>query len=320
MKISVAVCTYNGERYVREQLDSILNQTLQPQEIVVCDDVSSDSTPQILEEYRQKHPGIFVIKNNPENIRSNKNFQQSVSMCTGDFIFCADQDDIWKADKVEKMIDYFGANPETEGLFSNAELIDDNGKVYENTSLWNQISFNEEQYAKPVDLFDIMNKKGNMVTGATLCIKAAVKDIIFPFPESKDIYHDEWIAMVLAHRKTLKYTTEKLIQYRIHSAQQVGAEMNRNEQKAGHEDAVLTGRIKAATFSDHKLLSRMYYRNVKKYSQLLDKRGQSGIDFKALVDKNLQGFLSAEKTLSTLNPVLFYSRRITDFFKGKRKL
>lgn len=321
MAISVALCTYNGEKYIREQLDSILNQTVKPDEIVVCDDVSSDSTIQILEEYRQKYPETFRIKKNQVNLKSNKNFQQSVSFCTGDYIFCADQDDVWVKDKVEKTLAVFNANPKLEGVFSNAELIDGNGNIYPNTSLWAQISFNERLYTKPVDLFDIINRKGNMVTGATLCIKKEIKDFIFPFPQSKDIYHDEWIALLLAYRQTLAYTTDKLIKYRIHSSQQVGAEMNRNEQKAAHEDEILSGRKKAVAFSDYKLLSRMYYRNYLKYKELLQTdTSQTGIDFNALLNKNLEGFLATEKKLGSLNPFLYYSHRITDFFKGKRKL
>lgn len=321
MAISVALCTYNGEKYIKEQLDSILNQTVRPDEIVVCDDVSSDSTMQILEEYRQKYPEIFRIKKNQVNLKSNKNFQQSVSLCSGDYIFCADQDDVWIRDKVEKTLEVFNANPKLEGVFSNAALIDGNCNIYPDTSLWGQISFNEELYTKPLDLFDIINRKGNIVTGATLCIKKEVKDFIFPFPESKDIYHDEWIALLLSYRQTLAYTPGKLIQYRIHSSQQVGAEMNRNEQKAAHEDEILSGRKKAITFSDYKLLSRMYYRNYLKYKELLGAdTSRTGIDFSDLVNTNLEGFLATEKKLTSLNPFLYYSRRITDFFKGKRKL
>jgi glycosyltransferase involved in cell wall biosynthesis len=321
MTISVALCTYNGERYIRHQLDSILHQTIKPDEIVICDDVSSDSTMQILEEYKQNHPDIFRIHRNEVNLKSNKNFQKSVSLCTGDYIFCADHDDVWKTDKVEKILAVFKADASLEGVFSNAELIDGNGNVYENTSLWDQISFNEALYPKPVNLFEIINRKGNIVTGATLCIKKEVKDFIFPFPDSKDIYHDEWIALLLAYRKTLAYTTEKLIQYRIHSGQQVGAEMNRNEQKASHEDEILSGRKQAVSFSDHKLFSRMYYRNYLKYKQLVQTElSGAGIDFNAELNKNLEGFLATEKKLGRLNPFLYYSRRITDFFKGKRKL
>lgn len=321
MAISVALCTYNGEKYIKEQLDSILNQTVKPDEIIICDDVSSDSTLQILDSYKERYPQIFSIVKNEINLKSNKNFQQSVSLCTGDYIFCADQDDIWKKDKVEKTLAIFAENSAIEGVFSNAELIDDNGKVFLNTSLWNQISFNEAIYPRPINLFDIINRKGSIVTGATLCIKRQVKEFIFPFPASKDIYHDEWIALLLSYKNTLAYTTEKLIQYRIHSAQQVGAEMNRNEQKASHEDEILTGIKPASGYADYKLLSRMYYRNYVKYKEIAQNEApRAGIDFAALQEQNLKSYIATEKKLKQLNPALYYSRRITDFFKGKRKL
>ena len=86
MKLSVALCTYNGEKYIKEQIDSILNQTLKIDEIVICDDRSTDSTISILEEYAIHNPNIFKIHINEENLRSVKNFEKIESFIAKDTV------------------------------------------------------------------------------------------------------------------------------------------------------------------------------------------------------------------------------------------
>lgn len=99
MKTSVALCTYNGEKYIKEQLDSILNQTKKVDEIIVCDDCSSDKTVEILNHYSSTNPGLFKIYINEQNLRSVKNFEKAITLCTGDIIFLSDQDDFWVNEK-----------------------------------------------------------------------------------------------------------------------------------------------------------------------------------------------------------------------------
>lgn len=99
--ISIAVTTYNGEKFLREQLDSLYNQSIKPDEIIVCDDCSIDNTITILEEYRQKYDLIYVV--NKKQLGVNKNFFQALSLCTGDYICICDQDDIWMPHKIETL-------------------------------------------------------------------------------------------------------------------------------------------------------------------------------------------------------------------------
>lgn len=97
--VSIAMTTYNGERFLREQLDSIYSQTLLPNEIVVCDDNSTDRTVKILEEYKKKY-GLRYYVNNPR-LGVNENFYKAISLCTSDYIALSDQDDIWLPNKIE---------------------------------------------------------------------------------------------------------------------------------------------------------------------------------------------------------------------------
>ena len=99
-KISIAMTTFNGERYLREQLDSLYFQTLLPDEIVVVDDCSVDNTKEILEEYHKKKGLIYYI--NESNVGVNKNFEKAISLCSGDYIALCDQDDVWFKNKIEQ--------------------------------------------------------------------------------------------------------------------------------------------------------------------------------------------------------------------------
>ena len=102
MRISLAMTTYNGEDYLEEQLESFLRQTRIPNELIVCDDGSRDSTLNILEAFQLKAPFPVMINRNVENLGYTKNFENALSKCSGELIFLSDQDDIWEANKVHR--------------------------------------------------------------------------------------------------------------------------------------------------------------------------------------------------------------------------
>ena len=120
MKISICMCTYNGEQYIREQLDSIVNQTKLPNEIIVFDDASTDNTVAILNEYKAAYPQIYWdIRVNEQNAGWRVNFKNCMEQASGDVIFLADQDDIWMSDKLAVMTRALLQNPEIEVLVSD---------------------------------------------------------------------------------------------------------------------------------------------------------------------------------------------------------
>ena len=108
--ISVALCTYNGAQFIREQLNSILCQTTNVDEIVICDDGSSDDTLSIINSYCSK-TDIIRVYQNQDKLGVSKNFQKAIDLCHGDLIFLSDQDDIWQANKVQTFVDYFNKTP-----------------------------------------------------------------------------------------------------------------------------------------------------------------------------------------------------------------
>ncbi len=103
MILSVALCTFNGELFLKEQLDSIINQNLKVDEIIICDDVSNDTTSIILEEYQFKYPELIKVYFNEKSLGTIKNFEKAISLSMGDLIFLSDQDDVWTVNKTKLM-------------------------------------------------------------------------------------------------------------------------------------------------------------------------------------------------------------------------
>jgi glycosyltransferase involved in cell wall biosynthesis len=224
--ISVALCTYNGEKYIRQQLDSILSQSMFVDEIVICDDCSKDSTCTILESYAYRFPQIRLIKNE-KNVGFRKNFENALIECKGDFIFFSDQDDLWHGDKVKKTVDYLNGSG-NYGVFSDGILIDqDNNEMGLTLFSYNMLSPYISKGLLDNYTFEILCLKDNFVTGAALAITKEAKDMVIPFKTSQCILHDMWIALRLSSCHKLGYIDETLISYRIHPNQECGFDLKR---------------------------------------------------------------------------------------------
>ena len=222
MKISVAFIVYNGARYMRTQLDSILAQTHKVKEIIVCDDASSDTTKEILEEYKKNYPNLFFLHYNNKNLGPTKNIEKAIQACTGELILLADQDDYWEANKVETIVKWFVANPTMNGVFTNGSLMNSNEKLDNIYGLWDVMSFPYKAIKNCEDLKFYINTVENSVTGATLAIRNNLPFLKKPFPVIKHLVHDRWLAMNLAETNSLGILEDKLIRYRIHSKQAIG--------------------------------------------------------------------------------------------------
>ncbi|OCB77775.1 glycosyl transferase [Flavobacterium piscis] len=221
MKISVAICTYNGEKHLIEQLDSILNQTHEVDEIIVCDDLSTDKTIEILNDYKTKHSSLFYIHHNQSTLRSVKNFEKAISLCTGDFIFLSDQDDKWVPEKVEEYIAYFNSHPDIKVLSSNGYCINDHSKIQEKYALWDIPRFLKEENID-FDYYKMISQILNLATGASMAFKKEILQDILPFPIVNKFHHDEWIAMISSYQGQYELLDKKYFYYRMHDNQQVG--------------------------------------------------------------------------------------------------
>lgn len=224
MRTSVALCTYNGEKYIRMQLDSILGQTVAVDEIVICDDISTDGTFEILREYQCRHPETIRLYQNEHSLYTVKNFEKAITASSGDWIFLCDQDDIWKPEKVEIMLNFVSENPTVLLLFTDGTLIDENTESLHET-LWQKWGFGsteKERWTVNRGAFNDLLYNKNYVTGATAMISKKLLKHALPFEMPENYYHDSWLAVNAAAKNGLSFIDKELINYRIHKDQQVG--------------------------------------------------------------------------------------------------
>ena len=225
--ISVALCTYNGAKYIQEQIDSILCQTTNVDEIVICDDGSSDDTLSIINSYCSK-TDIIRVYQNQDKLGVSKNFQKAIDLCHGDLIFLSDQDDIWQANKVQTFVDYFNSNPNISVCFSNAFLTNPDGTIISDrpNKLWDY-TFNHS-YRKIFDkgfFLECFLGGASTVrtTGATMAVRSMfIKDNPFVHLCNEEVMHDFAIVLLAAEQNVIGYINEPLIKYRLHPSQTCG--------------------------------------------------------------------------------------------------
>lgn len=203
--VSIALCTYNGEGFLKKQLDSIINQSYLNTEIIVTDDCSTDTTRQILEAYQKKDERIKLYFNE-ENLGYTKNFEKAVMLCTGKYIAFADQDDIWVSSKISDMVD------EMDGhimVFHNSDLIDENDNQIGDYTVSNTTRIYDGESCLPF-LFS------NCVHGHATLFESRLKEYLIPF--DKRYSHDWWLAYVAFNAGKVKYIDKILVHYRQHQS------------------------------------------------------------------------------------------------------
>ncbi|MEY4459101.1 MAG: hypothetical protein RIT38_306 [Bacteroidota bacterium] len=276
MKLSVAFIVYNGSNYMEQQLDSILNQTVKVDEIVVCEDNSTDNTREILEKYNKTNPGLFKILYNTHNLGSNKNAEKAIQHCTGDIVFLSDHDDEWLPNKVERTLEYFEQNPQMNGVFSNGYLMNSNSEVDPQNALWDSMSFPFEQLKNnPALLKEYIHTNENCATGAAMTFKRNLAFLDQPFPCITFLIHDRWISMNLSNDNSLGFIEDKLIKYRLHPKQETGGKKAEMQKFIQMNWDLFNNQIQIDNFQDMKyILNRIEINmhvqyQIKKYTQKL---------------------------------------------------
>ncbi|MFA9189974.1 glycosyltransferase family 2 protein [Flavobacterium sp. FZUC8N2.13] len=261
MKLSVALCTYNGSRFLEKQLNSILEQTIAVDEIIICDDNSSDETIKIINSYKNNYPELISLFQNSQNLGTIKNFERAISLTTGDLIFLSDQDDIWYPKKVEINCQFFEKNQNCILVFSNGDLIDDNERFI-NETLWDKWKFDDQTksiWNNNTLAFNSLIKGDNKITGATVCFKKSLKNTIFPIELPLGYWHDSWLGTNAAAQQGLFFIEKSLIKYRLHIDQQVGIS------NVGLEKIILNANKKFIDKQKYFLKLRIMYPHLKKY-------------------------------------------------------
>lgn len=222
---SVAMATYNGARFLPEQFASIANQTVLPDEIVVRDDNSTDRSSETIAEQLEPIGTKCLVLPSGERLGCAANFMNVIGNCSGEYIFLADQDDVWRDDKVEAMIDAMDRFPEAAFGFSNARLVDESGRAM-GKSLWDVLSYRPgNSPLQPQRKLFIRQLTGNVVTGATMVIRNRSLAMLPEIPEGW--LHDAWIATCLSAWFPAVAIDQPLVDYRQHSTQSVGATRER---------------------------------------------------------------------------------------------
>lgn len=224
--VAVVLCTYNGVRYLPEQLDSLLGQSRPPDQLVMVDDDSSDGTWALLEAFADRARGTGVdvrLERNPENLGYRRNFERALGLARADLIFLCDQDDIWCVGKIARMEAEFLARPGLLLLHTDARLVDAQG-VELGYSLFEALEMSATEIAQlhAGDAFEMLMRR-NVVTGATVAFRSAILGLAVPFP---DLWvHDEWLAVVAAASGEVDCMEAALIAYRQHDGNQIGVKL-----------------------------------------------------------------------------------------------
>lgn len=221
VKVSVAICTYNGAKYLKEQLDSILHQTRPVDEIVISDDGSTDDTMAILQQYATDYSYVRYAQNK-WNKGYKQNFFYTLRQCTGDIIFLSDQDDVWHADKVERVLRWFDSHPKMQLVFTNASIVNGDGKPTGGNA-FAAIGFDDEKQkaAQHGYMMDILFQN-NRATGATMALR---KDFIDSFKDEWGAgyqFHDYALVLEAFGKEVGGFMSESLIDYRVHGANATG--------------------------------------------------------------------------------------------------
>ncbi|WP_184543773.1 glycosyltransferase family 2 protein [Mucilaginibacter sp. FT3.2] len=199
--VSIALCSYNGEKYVAEQLESIITQTYENLEIIVLDDCSTDSTPEIVRAYQARDPRVSLYRNE-HNLGFNKNFERAVSLATGRFIAISDQDDVWEPNKIQVLIDNI---KDAWLIFSNSQYMEADGTRTER-KLLKDFSLTGRNFK--------MLLLNNFVTGHTSMFTRELLDHALPFPDAG--FYDWWMGFVALYHNRLAYVDRVLTRYRAH--------------------------------------------------------------------------------------------------------
>lgn len=245
-QVSIALCTYNGERFLSEQIESVLHQDYSNiTEIICIDDNSTDSTWEILNYYAEKHP-CFRIFQNKTNLGFIKNFEKAISLTTNEFIAISDQDDIWRTDKISKLVSGIG---NSLMVYSDNEYIDENGQK-------TGVRFSDKRNL--VDTTSCLNfALFNAISGHTILFRKELLTLALPFPN--DIHYDWWLAFCASQHSVIPVVNEPLVGYRQHVANAVGGYGIKKSDKKAQKFCILNETSVRISFFSKKIAPNLMY-------------------------------------------------------------
>ncbi|MGX7149240.1 glycosyltransferase family 2 protein [Enterococcus ureasiticus] len=201
--ISICIATYNGAKYLEEQLASILLQMESSDELIISDDGSKDETINIIKNYAAQDPRIKFFKGPGKGVIAN--FEFAITQSQGEIIFLADQDDVWLSEKVQTILNFFQNHPEKDLVISDLVIVDEHLEVIEPSYF---------EY-RNVTLGVLHNIIKNKYIGAGMAFRSSLKSIILPIP-AKVPMHDMWIGLIAETKNKSALIPQQLTLYRRH--------------------------------------------------------------------------------------------------------
>lgn len=220
LKCGVALCTYNGQKYLEQQLNSIVSQRQLPDSIVICDDCSSDQTWEILQAFEAASPVPVRIVRNATRQGVIKNFEAAVRLLESDIVFLCDQDDIWLPERISTIARVFESAPEAILVFTDAVLVNEDAEDL-GVSLFSELQINrwEDTALGRGKAFEVLCRR-NVITGATTAFRRSLLNVALPFPDV--CLHDEWLGLVASAMGNVVKLSCPTIKYRQHGKNVVG--------------------------------------------------------------------------------------------------
>ena len=273
--IDILMATYNGEKYLKEQIDSILNQTYKNINLIIADDCSKDSTREILKEYEKKDKRVKVFYQE-KNLGCVKNFEFLLNQVKSEIFMLSDQDDVWLPEKVEKTYQKL-ENENADLAFCDLEVVDKNLKtIYPSFNDFMKLSRKIKKYINSYKL----NYLYCCVTGCTLMMKKKWISTIIPIPrESKHLIHDHWMGIIIGvNGGKSVYVPEKYIKYRQHGNNQIGTEKISHKFKKMEQVRELFINVKLGVF-------QTYVENNEKFPKELQELNKKAYDYFKMLEK-----------------------------------
>lgn len=214
-RISVAMTTYNGHEFILEQLESIRCQTIQVDEVIVCDDLSTDNTVKLVTEFIEKHNlHSWVIIANKTRLGFCMNFWKSISLCNGEVVFLCDQDDVWYPDKVKNMVSVMKNDKNINFVASSYDICNDKGRIIDVGISYGRSCNNEE--LEDIKLDYLIGR--SPVRGCSICFKREIINETHHTELKSGLAHDWLIACIASINGRAVYYNKKLFKYRIHGS------------------------------------------------------------------------------------------------------
>jgi glycosyltransferase involved in cell wall biosynthesis len=224
LTVSIALASYNGARYIADQLKSFADQDRRPEELVITDDGSTDDTAKVVAGFARSAPFQVRFEPNPQRLGYNKNFARAIELCQGQVILMSDQDDVWLPAHVRRIAELFEAGRRIGFVTSNSTYTDDQLRPT-GTDIWKSERFTPAHHRAVSRPWQFPAwARHRALAGHASALRADLRPLIFPLPD--EWIYDQWIALACALFSRVAVLPDRLTLHRHHAAQAVA-----NDQK-----------------------------------------------------------------------------------------